>query len=75
MPRLGKITLFPRRVSIIEMKEISQQGFTFEALSSGKLAFQPQKTPLATATAMQAKYLAQAKGERKVHAQEMHMEN
>ena len=48
MPRLGEITLFPRRVSIIEMKEISQQGFTFEALSSGKLAFQPQKTPLTT---------------------------
>ena len=32
-----------------DMEEISQQGFTFEALASGKLPSQKDKTPFATA--------------------------
>ena len=74
-PQMGEITFFPRRVTRTEMEEISQQGFTFESLGSGKLPFQKEKTPFATAAARQSKYFAQAKSERDISQQEMHVEN
>jgi hypothetical protein len=75
VPRLGEITFFPRQVSVTEMMEIAQQGFTFEALTTGKLPFKPEKSPFDASMANQAKFFAQAKTEREVSTQEMHLEN
>jgi len=75
IPRLGEITFFPRQVSVTEMHEISQQGFTFEALAAGKLPFQPERTPFDAASSIQQRYFSEAKTERKTSTREMHLES
>jgi hypothetical protein len=51
------------------MLEISQQGFTFEALAAGKLPFQPEKTPFDSASSIQQRYFSEAQTERKKSTQ------
>jgi len=75
VPRLGEITFFPRQISVVEMQEISRQGFTFESLASGKLPFQPVHSPFDTANAVQAKQFDQARTEREIITQKMHLEH
>jgi hypothetical protein len=76
LPGLGEITFFPQEISVVEMQEIFRMGFTFEALAAGKLPYQPpENTPFDTAKAVQDKQFAQAKTEREIITQEMHVEN
>jgi hypothetical protein len=72
---LGEITFFPRQISVVEMQEISQQGFTFESLAAGRLPFQPEKSAFDTANAVQDIEFAEAKVERKVIMQKVHLES
>ena len=75
VPGLGEITFFPRQISVVEMQEISQQGFTFESLAAGRLPFQPEKSAFDTANAVQDIEFAEAKVERKVIMQKVHLES
>jgi len=64
VPKLGDITFFARALSVVEMQEIMVTGFTLQAVSAGKLPYNPPQTAFDTMAATQSQFFATAEGER-----------
>ena len=64
VPSLGAITFFPRQLTQLEMEEIMFLGHTSEAVASGRIAFEPEKTTLDEIGAKQTTAFERARGDR-----------
>jgi hypothetical protein len=75
VPLLGAITFFPRQLTMLEMEEIMFLGHTSDAVASGRVAFEPEKSTFDEIGAKQSTAFELARGDRSEAASALAVES